>query len=61
VTWWIFYFRLFPGTIRSLQVIEFLAHLPRHAPGELLIFWDGLRSHRSRLKWDFAQLSEILP
>jgi hypothetical protein len=24
VTWWNFYFRLFPGTIRSPQVIEFL-------------------------------------
>ena len=32
VTWWNFYFRLFPGTIRSPQVIEFLAHLLRHIP-----------------------------
>jgi len=24
VTWWNFYFRLFPGTIRSPQVVEFL-------------------------------------
>ena len=27
VTWWNFYFRLFPGSIRSPQVIEFLQHL----------------------------------
>jgi DDE superfamily endonuclease len=27
VTWWNSYFRLFPGTIRSPQVIEFLSHL----------------------------------
>ena len=27
VTWWNFYFRLFPGTIRSPQVIEFLGAL----------------------------------
>ena len=54
VTWWNFYFRLFPGTIRSPQVVEFLEHLLRHLPGKLLI-WDGLRSHRSRLVWDFVR------
>jgi hypothetical protein len=36
VTWWNFYFRLFPGTIRSPQVIVFLRHLLRHIPGRLL-------------------------
>jgi transposase len=55
VTWWNFYFRLFPDTIRSPQVIEFLAHLLRHLPGKLLIVWDGLRSHRSHLVWDFVR------
>ena len=48
VTWWNFYFRLFPGTIRSPQVIEFLEHLLRHIPGKLLVVWDGLTGHRSR-------------
>jgi len=33
VTWWNFYFRLFPGAIRSPQIIVFLAHLLRHIPG----------------------------
>ena len=42
VTWWNFYFRLFPGAIRSPQIIEFLSHLLRHIPGKLLIVWDGL-------------------
>ena len=37
-----FYFRLFPGAIRSPQIIEFLSHLLRHIPGKLLIVWDGL-------------------
>src|SRR5215510_10967745 len=27
VTWWNFYFRLFPGAMRSPQIIEFLSHL----------------------------------
>ena len=35
VTWWNFYFRLYPGSIRSPQVVEFLGHLRRHLPGEL--------------------------
>ena len=48
VTWWNFYFRLFPGTIRSPQVVEFLTHLLRHLPGQVLVIWDGLRAHHSR-------------
>jgi hypothetical protein len=47
ITWLNFYFRLFPGAIRSPQVILFLAHLLRHIPGRLLIIWDGLAAHRS--------------
>jgi hypothetical protein len=58
VTWWNFYFRLFPGAIRSPQIIEFLSHLLRHIPGKLLIVWDGLPGHRSRAVWDFCNSSE---
>ena len=32
ITFWNFYFRLFPGAIRSPQIIEFLTHLLRHIP-----------------------------
>jgi hypothetical protein len=49
VTWWNFYFRLFPGAIRILQIIEFLSHSLRHIPGKLLIIWDGLPGHRRRI------------
>jgi transposase len=55
VTWWNFYFRLFPGAIPSPQIIQFLAHLLRHIPGKLLIVWDGLPGHRSRAVWQFVQ------
>jgi transposase len=48
-------FRLFPGSIRSPQVVKFLSHLLRHIPGKLLVVWDGLRSHRGRLVWDFVR------
>jgi transposase len=56
VTWWNFYFRLFEGTIRSPQVVEFLSHLLRHVPGQkLLVVWDGSTTHRSRLVRDFVK------
>jgi transposase len=53
VTWWNFYFRLFPGTIGGPQVVEFLQHLLRHLRGKLLVIWDGLPAHRSRVVKDF--------
>lgn len=46
---WRFYFQVHPGSIKSLQVIEFLRHLQRHLPGKLLILWDGAPIHRSLL------------
>jgi hypothetical protein len=49
VSWWNFHFRLYPGTIRRPQVIEFLTRLLRHLRSKLLIVWDGLRSHGSRM------------
>ncbi len=54
VTWRKFYFRLFPGSIRSAQVVQFLRHLLRHIPGKVLVIWDGLRSHRSRMVSEFV-------
>lgn len=44
-----FYFRLYPGTIKSPQIVEFLAHLHAHIKRKLLVVWDGLAAHRSRL------------
>jgi hypothetical protein len=37
VTWWQFYFRLFPGSIGGPQVVEFLKALRRHIRHRLLI------------------------
>jgi transposase len=54
ITWWNIFFRLYPGTIRSEQVVVFLRHLLRHVPGKLLVIWDGLRSHRSKLVKNFV-------
>jgi len=54
VTWWNFYFRLFPGAIKSQQIVAFLTHLMRHIPSNLTVIWDGLPSHRSRLVREFV-------
>jgi transposase len=54
VTWWNFYFRLYPGSVRSPQVIEFLSHLMRHIHSNLLVIWDGVPTHRSRLVKNFV-------
>ena len=61
ITWWRFYFRLFPGPIRGPQVIEFLTHLLAHLPGRLLVIWDGLPAHRSRLvqHWVASQRARL--
>lgn len=49
ITIYRFYFRLFPGTIKGPQLIEFLAALHKTIGRRLLVIWDGLAAHRSRL------------
>jgi transposase len=44
-----FYFRLYEGSIKAEQVVDFLRHLLRHLDGKLLVVWDGLPAHRSKL------------
>jgi len=46
---WRFYFQNHAGSIKSLQVVEFLRHLQRHISGKILIIWDGAPIHRSLL------------
>jgi len=55
VTWWQFYFRFFPGSIRGPQIVEFLKALRRQLRGKLLIIWDGLRAHRSRVVREYVE------
>ena len=50
---WRFYFQIYPGSIKGLQVIEFLKHLQRHVPGKLLIVWDGISTHRCKLVQEY--------
>ena len=53
-TWWNFSFRLYPGSVRAPQVVGFLTHLLRHVRGKVLVIWDGLPVHRSRLVKQFV-------
>ena len=53
ITFYNFYFRLYKGSVKSAEVVEFLAALLRHIAGPLLIVWDRLSAHRSRLTRDF--------
>ena len=53
ITYWNFYFRLYDGSIKAEQLVDFLCQLLRQIPGKLLIVWDGLPAHRSRLVKEF--------
>jgi transposase len=55
LTFWNFYFRLFPGTINSERVIEFLKALRAQIKRPLLIIWDRSQTHRSRLVKKFLE------
>ena len=44
-----FLFRLHEGSIKKEQHVEFLKALRAHLKQPLLIIWDGLKAHRSKL------------
>ena len=48
MTWRNFYFRLYPDTIHTAQVVDFLAQLLRQLAGKLLVIWDRLPQHRAQ-------------
>jgi transposase len=54
LTVWNFYFRLYAGSVKGPQVVDFLGHLRRHINRPLLIVWDGLAAHRCRLVRDYV-------
>ena len=55
MTFYNFYFRLYKGSVKSAEVVEFLRALLRHIPGPLSIVWDRLSAHRSKVTRDFIQ------
>ncbi len=55
ISFWSFYFRFHAGAIRGPQFVEFLQTLARQIRGKLLIIWDGLPAHRSRVVTNFVE------
>lgn len=58
MSWWKFYFKLIPGTIRGPQIVEFLKQLRAQIKRKLLIIWDGLPAHRSALVRQYVDSTE---
>jgi transposase len=58
LTAWNFYFRLYPGAVRSPQVVDFLTALVRHISQPLMLVWDRLSAHRSGLVRDYLSSLE---
>lgn len=49
------YFKLIKGAVRAPECVAFLKSLVRHLAGrKLLIIWDRLQAHRSRLVRDYV-------
>jgi transposase len=49
LTLWSFYFEFFEESVKAQQVDMFLQHLQRCIPGKILIVWDRLSAHRSKV------------
>ena len=43
------YFQLHEDSIKAGEVVGFLRHLQRHIRGKLLVVWDNLPAHRSKI------------
>jgi transposase len=54
LTFWNFYFKLVPGAFNAQRVVEFLEQLRQQIKRPLLVIWDGLPAHRSRLVRDYV-------
>jgi hypothetical protein len=55
LTFWNFSFQLRAGTFRGPQFVQFLQALAKQINGKLLVVWDGLPAHRSRVVTDFVE------
>jgi transposase len=60
MTMWNFYFQIFDKAVGKEETIDFLARLLRHIQSPLLIVWDRLPAHRSRLVGEFIDTLEGL-
>lgn len=47
------YFQLHEDSVKAPEVVGFLQHLQQHISGKLLVIWDGLPAHRSKVVADY--------
>src|SRR5690242_16771131 len=56
---WNIYFKLVQGAVRAPEIVAFLKALRRHlGDRKLLIVWDRLQAHRSRLVREYVESQE---
>ena len=55
ITFWNFYFRFHTGAFRGPQFVDFLRALTAQIRAKLLVIWDGLPAHRSRVVTKFVE------
>lgn len=53
MTFWNFYFQIFDTAVGKQETVVFLAHLLQRIAAPLLVIWDRLPAHRSRLVAEF--------
>ena len=53
ITLWQFYFRVYDGTMNKEDVLDFVRHLNKQISQPILLIWDRLPGHRSRLVQDY--------
>lgn len=58
LTFWNFYFKLVPGSFNGARVVEFLRQLRRQIKRKLLVIWDGLPAHGSRVVRDYLDSTQ---
>ena len=44
-----FYFKTYAGSVKAAETVDFLTHLLRHVRGKLIVIWDNLPAHKSKL------------
>lgn len=50
-----FHYKLYMCSIKSEHILNFLKHLLSRVKGNLLLFWDGLPPHKSRIVNEFLE------
>jgi hypothetical protein len=48
------FLKLCRGEVRTPQVLAFVRHLLRHIPGKVIVLWDGLGAHWSKMVREWA-------